>query len=280
MPVLAGVIFLLVIAVTSTFAPVIASHDITKVSLRERNVPPAWLEGGSSEHLLGTDHLGRDVFSRTIYGARTSLAVSLASILVAGIVGASVGLIAGYFGGGTGALDIRLADLRVILFAILPILLAQFTVPLALVLAGDPSFPMLILLIALLPGIIFSHQVWRETLSIKKGDAIGWVREVGASHFRIIIRHIFPKVASLLIILFPLLMVYTIVLEAHLSFLGMGMPLPTPAWGSMVADGRDRLANAWWVSAFPALAILLTVFSLFLLANHLRYHFGSSLRRE
>lgn len=275
-PVLLGVVFLLIITLAGILAPVIAPHDPLQGTLRERNVSPAWLEGGSTEHLLGTDHLGRDVFSRVTHGARVTLMVSLASLLVAVLIGGSLGLMAGYFGGRADALDMRLADLPLILFALLPVLLALFLVhpTMVLVILIGPSLPLLVILTAVVPGLIFAHQVWRETLGIKKGDTIPGAGKSDVSPFRSIIRHVSPKVVNSLAVLGPPLMVYAIVLEGALSIVGAGVPPPTPAWGSMVAEGRDRLAVAWWISTIPGLAILLTVFFLTLLADQFRSQFG------
>jgi peptide/nickel transport system permease protein len=167
------------------------------------------------------------------------------------------------------------------LFALLPVLLAQFLVPLALALVTitGPSIQVLVIFTGVLPGIIIAHQVWRETLGIKEEDAIGRARDSGDRPWRIIFRHGFPPWASSQIILTPLLMVYAIVLEGALSFLRAGVTPPTPSWGLMVAEGRDRLVDAWRISTFPALAILLTVFSLTLLAEQCRDQFYRRLGR-
>jgi len=265
---LAILLFLLVIP--ALFAPQIAPHDPFQGSLSQRLTPPVWQEGGSAEHILGTDKLGRDVLSRVIYGARVSLMVSLIAIFVGGIIGTLLGLISGYFGGRIDAVIMRLVDIS----------LSLPTILLALVLAAalGPSFGTVITVIVVLLWARYARLVRGETLAIKERDFIARARVAGASHTRIMLRYIFPNVTNSLVVLGTLQVGYVILLESALSFLGAGLPRAEPAWGLMVADGRELIVTAWWVSMFPGIAIMLTVLSLNLLGDWLRDHFDPRLR--
>ena len=217
---------------------------------------------GSSKYWLGTDKLGRDLVTRMIHGARISLSVSLIAILFAGIVGTTLGLMAGYIGGWVDALIMRLVDIKL---AIPSILLA-----LVFVAVVGPSFQTVVTVIALVYWALYARQARGETLSVKNQDFIQRAKVAGASHFRIIFMHIFPNVLNTLIIVATLQLGTAILFEASLSFLGAGIPRPTPAWGVMVADGRELIVANWWVSFFPGLCILVAVLSLNLLGDWTR----------
>jgi len=266
---LALLTFLLVIP--AALAPQIAPYDPLKGSLAKRLRPPVWQEGGSVDHLLGTDKLGRDILSRMMHGARVSLAVSLVAILVGGIIGTGLGIMSGYFGGRVDAVLMRLVDISLSLPTIL--------LALVLVAAVGPSFGTVIIVLVVLLWARYARLVRGETLSIKERDFIARARVAGASHTRIMTRYIFPNVVNSLIVLATLQVGYVILLESALSFLGAGLPRPTPAWGLMVADGRELIVTAWWVSMFPGLAIMLTVLALNLLGDWLRDHFDPKLRQ-
>jgi peptide/nickel transport system permease protein len=265
---LAILVFLLVIP--AVFASQVAPHDPLKGSLAKRLQPPAWQAGGSIEYPLGTDKLGRDILSRIVHGARVSLTVSLVAIVVGGLIGTSVGLISGYFGGRVDALLMRLVDISLSLPTIL--------LALVLVAAVGPSFGTVITVLVVLLWARYARLVRGETLAIKERDFIARARVAGASHSRIMVRYLFPNVVNSLIVLATLQVGYVILLESALSFLGAGLPRPLPAWGLMVADGRELIVTAWWVSMFPGLAIMLTVLALNLLGDWLRDHFDPKLR--
>ena len=265
---LALLTFLLVIP--ALFAPQVAPYDPLQGSLSKRLKPPAWQQGGSIDHPLGTDKLGRDMLSRIIYGARVSLAVSLVAIFVGGIIGTVLGMISGYFGGWVDALLMRLVDISLSLPTIL--------LALVLVAAVGPSFGTVITILMIFLWARYARLVRGETLSIKERDFIARARVAGASHIRIMARYIFPNVVNSLVVLATLQVGYVILLESTLSFLGAGLPRPTPAWGLMIADGRELIVTAWWVSMFPGLAIMLTVLSLNLLGDWLRDHLDPKLR--
>jgi peptide/nickel transport system permease protein len=265
---LAILTFLLVIP--AMLAPQVAPYDPLKGSLSNRLKPPAWQEGGSVDHLLGTDKLGRDMLSRIIHGSRVSLMVSLVAIFVGGTMGTALGLMSGYFGGWVDSLLMRLVDISLSLPTIL--------LALVLVAAVGPSFSTVIGVLVVLLWARYARLVRGETLSIKGRDFIARARVAGASHTRIMARYIFPNVVNSLVVLATLQVGYVILLESALSFLGAGLPRPTPAWGLMIADGRELIVTAWWVSMFPGLAIMLTVLALNLLGDWLRDHLDPKLR--
>ena len=265
---MAILVFLLVIP--GIFAEWIAPHDPIKGSLALRLKPPMWEKGGSITYPLGTDKVGRDVLSRIIYGARVSLRVSIEAIVVSGFIGTALGLISGYFGGKVDALIMRLVDISLGL----PIIL----VALVFVAALGPSFSTVIALITILLWARYARQVRGETLSIKERDFVARARVAGASHFRIMFRYLLPNVVNTLIVLATLQVGFVIIFESSLSFLGAGIPRPTPAWGLMVADGRELIVTAWWISMFPGLAIMLTVLSFNLVGDWLRDHLDTKLK--
>jgi peptide/nickel transport system permease protein len=260
--------FLLVIP--AVLAPQVAPHDPLKGSLANRLKAPAWQEGGSLAYPLGTDKMGRDILSRMIHGARVSLMVSLVAILVGGALGTGLGLISGYFGRWVDSLIMRLVDISLSLPTIL--------LALVLVAAVGPSFGTVIGVLVVLLWARYARLVRAETLAIKERDFIARARVAGASHTRIMTRYIFPNVVNSLIVLATLQVGYVILLESALSFLGAGLPRPTPAWGLMIADGRELIVTAWWVSMFPGLAIMMTVLALNMLGDWLRDHFDPKLR--
>jgi peptide/nickel transport system permease protein len=259
------------LVIPAALAPQVAPHDPLRGSLAKRLLPPVWQERGTIEYPLGTDKLGRDILSRIIHGARVSLAVSLVAIFVGGALGTGLGLLSGYFGGRVDGLIMRLVDLSLSLPTIL--------LALVLVAAAGPSFATVITVLVVLLWARYARLVRGETLGIKQRDFVARARVAGASHTRIMTRYIFPNLVNSLIVLATLQVGYVILLESALSFLGAGLPRPLPAWGLMVADGRELIVTAWWVSMFPGLAIMLTVLSLNLLGDWLRDHFDPKLRQ-
>jgi peptide/nickel transport system permease protein len=264
-------IVLAALVFAALFAPHLAPHDPTEGDIIRKSIPPIWMERGTWEHPLGTDRFGRDVLSRIIYGTRISLAVSLIAIGVAGTVGTAVGLISGYRGGVTDAVLMRLTDVGLSLPTIL--------IAVVLVAVSEPSFRNVILVIALLLWPRFARQVRGETLAIKEQEFVALAVVAGRSSRWIISRHIFPNVVPTLLVVCTLQVGYVILLEGSLSFLGVGVPPPNPAWGLMIADGRGFLATAWWISLFPGLAMLLTVLAVNLLGDWLRDRLDPKLRQ-
>jgi peptide/nickel transport system permease protein len=227
-------------------------------------------KGGSMEYPLGTDKQGRDVLSRIMHGARISLLVSSLAILLGGGLGTILGMMAAYRGGKTDSVIMRVVDIKL---AFPSILLA-----LVLVAAIGAGFTTVIVVIAILLWARYARVVRGEALAIKQQDFIDRARVSGASNTRIMMRHIFPNLVNTVVVLATLEVGHVIILESTLSFLGAGIPAPTPAWGVMVADGRDLITTAWWIFLFPCLAIVLTVLSMNLLGDWLRDKLDPKLR--
>jgi peptide/nickel transport system permease protein len=264
-------IVLAALVLAAIFAPYLAPHDPMEGDITRKSIPPVWMERGTWEHPLGTDRFGRDVLSRIIYGTRISLAVSLIAIGVAGTVGTAVGLISGYRGGVTDVICMRLTDIGLSLPTIL--------IAVVLVAVSEPSFGNVVLVIALLLWPRFARQIRGEALAIKEQEFVALAVVAGRSSKWIITRHIFPNVVPTLLVVCTLQVGYVILLEGTLSFLGVGVPPPSPAWGLMIADGRGFLATAWWISLFPGLAMLLTVLAVNLLGDWLRDRLDPKLRQ-
>jgi peptide/nickel transport system permease protein len=264
-------LILTVLVLAAIAAPYLAPHSPTDGDITRKLISPVWTERGDWEHPLGTDRFGRDVLSRVIYGSRISLAVSLVAIFVAGTLGTLVGLVAGYRGGLVDAFLMRLTDIGLSL----PIIL----IAVVMVAVSEPSFRNVILVIALLLWPRFARQIRGETLAVKEHDFVALALVAGRSSAWIIRRHIFPNVVPTLLVITTLQVGFVILLEGTLSFLGVGVPPPAPAWGLMIADGRGFLATAWWISLFPGLAMLLTVLAVNLMGDWLRDHLDPKLRQ-
>jgi peptide/nickel transport system permease protein len=265
------IFILTALVVAAVFAPYLAPHDPTAGDITQKLIPPVWMEGGDSSHPLGTDRFGRDIVSRVIHGSRISLIVSLIAIGVAGTLGTLLGLISGYRGGALDAILMRLTDVGLSLPTIL--------IAVVMVAVSEPSFRNVILVIALLLWPRFARQIRGETLAVKEQDFVALAVVAGRSSAWIISRHIFPNVVPTLLVISTLQVGYVILLEGTLSFLGVGVPPPNPAWGLMIADGRGFLATAWWISLFPGLAMLLTVLAVNLMGDWLRDHLDPKLRQ-
>ena len=262
---------LLLVIVTGIFADWIAPHNPRVGILVERNTPPAWSSGGSANHLLGTDQQGRDMLSRILHGARVSLVVAAVTLVTGGTIGVMLGLLAGWYGGWIDELIMRLVD---ILLA-LPLIL----VALVMVVSLGQSLSVILAVLAIWIWPRFARMVRGEVLRLRTMDYVALAQVAGASTFRILLVHLFPGVINTLIIVATLQVGIVILVESTLSFLGAGVPPPTPAWGSMVSDGRDKLAVAWWISTLPGLAIMLTVMALNLFGDWLRDTLDPRLRQ-
>ncbi len=261
LPLVPVIILMVVLIIPALFADFISPYDPYKAHLRERLVPPMFF-GGSAEFILGTDRLGRDVLSRILHGAKYALAISVVGILLGAMVGTMLGLLAGYFRGWVDAVIMRVVDIT---FALPSILLA-----LALASVSGPSFELVIFVVIFVIWGYFARQVRAETLSLRERDFVARARVAGASDLRILRKYILPNIINTVVVLATLQIGVVVILEASLSFLGIGIPRPTPAWGLLVADGRQLIVSSWWISLFPGLAILLTVLSVNLLGDRLR----------
>jgi peptide/nickel transport system permease protein len=259
------------VVVCALFAGQVAPHPPTDGELRMRTKPAAWAAGGSTTHLLGTDDQGRDTLSRIIHGTRISLAVSLTAVLLAGSLGTAIGLVAGYRGGLVDAVLMRIADIALSMPLILiAVVVAAVT---------GPSFRNVILVIGLLLWPRFARQVRGETLSIKENDYVALARVAGRSGPYIVWRHILPNVVPSLLVISTLQMAYVILLEGSLSFLGVGVPPPNPAWGLMIAEGRHLVWTAPWVAAFPGIAMAVTLLAMNMFGDWLRDKLDPKLRQ-
>ena len=260
-PILAGTILSLILLM-GLVGPYIAPHNPRAGELKDSLLPPVWLDGGSSEYLLGTDRFGRDMFSRLVAGARISLMVSFSTVLAAAAIGAVLGIAAAQFGGIVDSLIMRVVD---ILLGF-PLILIAIVVAVVL----GPSLLNVILLIAFTVWGGYARLIRGEVLSIRERDFVAAARICGAPWHRIMFVHLFPNIVPILTVLATLQLGNIIILESSLSFLGVGIPPPTPAWGLMVSDGRDYVVDAWWISVVPGVAILLTVMSMNLVGDWLR----------
>ncbi len=257
--------------ILAIFGDWLAPNDPYKTSLGARLLPPAWMQGGDSNYLLGTDRLGRDVFSRIVVGALPSFKVALAALIFGSVLGSLIGMISGYLGGRTDALIMRIADGTMAF----PLILA------ALLLAAiiGPGGPTVVIAACVVLWARFARLIRSEVLTVKERDFVKLARVAGASNWRIMTAHILPNVLNSVVVLLTLQLGFVIILEATLSFLGAGIPPPTPTWGQMVASGRDYLEVGWWLSIFPGLAIALVVLSFNLLGDWLRDHTDPRLRQ-
>jgi peptide/nickel transport system permease protein len=264
-----GIIAAFVLA--ALLAPLLALPDPYEQSLRLKFRPPVWEERGSWAHPLGTDRLGRDVLSRIAWGARVSLAAGVVTVLLASAFGAAVGLVAGYYGGRVDAALMRVTDATLSFPVILLALILAVTI--------GPSFTNVVIAIAVILWARYARVIRGQVLTLMELDFIAQARIAGAGAWRIISRHLLPNTFNTLVVLVTLQIGYVIIVEASLSFLGAGIPPPTPAWGSMIAEGRDFITSAWWVSFFPGLAILLVVLAFNLLGDWLRDTLDPRLRQ-
>ncbi|WP_338543728.1 ABC transporter permease [Paenibacillus tundrae] len=257
-----GAVLVLLVVLTAICAPLLASHDPAAVNPLNRLKPPAWLEGGSSEYWLGTDNLGRDMWSRIVYGARVSLIVGMGAVIVSGIIGAILGLLSGFYGKWIDAVIMRVGDA----FMAIPTILFMLVV-MAIV---GPGITTLIFVIGVTNWVSYTRVVRSEVLSIKERDYVQAARSIGAKNARLIIRHIVPNILSSFIVISGMNVGTTIIMEASLSFLGLGIKPPDVSWGGMLSDGRQYVATSWWVATFPGLAITFTVLGVIFLGDWLR----------
>lgn len=260
-PIIPLVIILLFVG-AAVFADLLTSHSPTKVRLPKRLRPPAWTQKGDWTYPIGTDTLGRDLLTRIIHGARVSLVVVGLTLGLGGGLGLVLGLLAGYHGGRLDSFLMRAADITmafpIILFAILLVAIL-----------GGGMFNVVVSI-----GVVlwarYARVIRGEVLALMQRDFIARARVNGSSAWRIIVVHLFPNVLNTLMVLLSLQVGWLIIVESSLSFLGAGIPPPTPSWGSMIAEGRDYITRAWWVSLFPGLAIALTVLAFNLFGDWLR----------
>jgi peptide/nickel transport system permease protein len=259
---LAAAAVMLLIVVTAVAAPWLAPYSPVEVDIRHRLGPPAWMEGGKVEHLLGTDQIGRDLLSRMIYGGRVSLLIGVAAVLVSATVGVLLGLGAGYFGSRTDWIIMTLIN---VMLTFPFVLLA-----LAVIAVLGPSLVNMVIVLGVADWPLYARVIRAETLAIRERDFITAGRALGMSHLRIVFRQILPNLVSVIVVIATLQVARVIILESFLSFLGLGVQPPTPAWGNMLGEGRVYMLNSWWIAAFPGAAIFVTTLAINLMGNALR----------
>lgn len=269
-PLFFGFIFLLVV-LAAIFGPFISPHNPNGLDLVARFKPPVWVAEGTWAHPLGTDNLGRDIFSRIIAGARISMVVAALAIVVSGGIGATIGMVSGYFGGRLDALIMRIVDIQMSIPAL----------ALALVLASllSPQLSTVIIVISITYWTWYARIVRAEVLSLKERDYVALARIAGCSTVTIFVRHLLPNVLNTLLVLATLQVGQVIMFEASLSFLGLGIQLPQVSWGLMLADARGYITVAWWAITLPGIAIMLTCLSANMLGDWLRDNFDPKRRQ-
>lgn len=261
-----GLALLTVIVGAAIFAPLLAPYDPLQQHIVSRLQPP------SAEFWLGTDTYGRDVLSRLIYGARVSLVVGFVAILIAMVVGSSIGILSGFIGG---AFD------RVVM-SFLDVMLSFPTLLLGLMIAAmlGASFENLVIAIAITEIAPFARVARAPTIALKQRDFIEAGRAMGFSNSRLMGLHIFPNMVSEVVVMGSMWMASAIRTEASLSFIGLGVPPPTPTWGSMIREGFENILDSWWLAVFPSIAILITVLALNILGDALRDAIDPKTRAE
>ena len=262
-----GALFVMAVA-----APVIAPHDPERQTLRMRLKPPTMEAADGRAHPLGTDHLGRDVLSRVIYGSRVSLLIGFAAVGVGSVLGATLGIAAGYRRGWLDTVIMTLAD-------------SQLAFPFILLAIGiiavlGPSFPTLVVVVGLSGWMTYARVLRSQVLVLRSREFVDAIHGLGGSTLRVVLRHILPNVLSTLVVIATLELARAIVLEATLSFLGLGVQPPTPSWGGMIHEGREYLDSAWWISTFPGLTLMLASLVVSRLGDWLRDVLDPTLRGE
>ncbi|RPH85403.1 MAG: ABC transporter permease [Candidatus Rokuibacteriota bacterium] len=263
---------LVTLALLAVFAELIAPYNPEIGSLSQRFKPPAWVAGGSTEYLLGTDHIGRDVLSRLIFGARVSMMVGFTAVIIAGVLGSTLGILSGYLGGWVDQVIMRVTDTWLALPAL------TFAIFLAAIVG--PSEWNIVIILGAVYWTRYARVIRGEVLSLKERDFVRLAIVAGCSKWTIMRRHLLPNVANTAIVLATLMLGVVIVSEAALSFLGVGVPPPKPAWGLMLADGKKGLmAGYWWLTVFPGVCIVMMVLAANLLGDWLRVKLDPQLRQ-
>jgi peptide/nickel transport system permease protein len=257
-----GLLVVLVVMLAAAAAPLVAPFDPLEQDIGQRLREPGWQDAQGRVHALGTDHLGRDILSRIIFGSRIALLVGLAAVVISGVLGMIIGLVAGYFGGRMDDFLMRLADVQ----------LAFPFILLAIAIIGvlGPSLQNIIIVIGVSSWVVYARVVRGEVLSIREREYVHAAVALGSRHWRVLVTHVLPNTFTPWLVVATLDMARVIVIESALSFLGLGVQPPTPTWGGMLADGRVYLSTAWWLATFPGLAILITVLGINLFGDGLR----------
>jgi peptide/nickel transport system permease protein len=259
---LAGALIVLVAVVLAVLAPAVAPADPIKNSLIDRLTPPMWVAGGEAKHPLGTDTLGRDVASRLLHGARVSLLVGFSAVVLAGVLGVALGLVSGWYRGWIDDLLMRLGDVQ-LAFPVLVLAVAVLAVL-------GASVVNLIVVLGVTTWITYARIVRGEVLTLRERDFVAAARALGAADGWILRRHLLPNVLPPITVVATFSVARTIIAEASLSFLGLGIPAPQASWGAMLDEGRNYITTGWWLALFPGVAILLLVLGINLVGDWLR----------
>jgi peptide/nickel transport system permease protein len=257
-----GGLILLVVFGSAVLADYLAPHEPNKQRLVARFKPPVWAPGGSTTYLLGTDNIGRDIFSRIMHGSRISLIVGIAAVGISLLIGVTLGLLSGFLGGRVDAIIMALVDIM--------LAFPQLILAFAMVAVLGPGIGNIILVLGLTGWERYARVVRAEVLALREREFVQAARAIGVPTVQIIFRHIMPNTFSSVIVLATLQTAQAILAEAALSFLGLGTGRTYPSWGQMIALGRDYINVAWWLSTFPGIAILLTVLAINLLGDRVR----------
>ncbi len=257
-----GLVVVMIVVVAALGASWIAGYDPTEQDITNRLRAPGSQDAAGRAHLFGTDHLGRDILARMIFGARPALMVGFAAVAISGVLGMMVGLLSGYFGGWIDDVFMRLADVQ----------LAFPFILLAIAVIGvlGPSLPVIIVVIGVSSWVVYARVVRGAVLSLREREFVQAAHALGSRDGRVLLRHILPNAFTPWLVVATLDMARVIVIESALSFLGLGVQPPTPTWGGMLADGRVYISTAWWLATFPGLAILVTVLGINLFGDGLR----------
>jgi len=259
---LAAAVVLVLIVFVTLAAPWLAPYSPVEVDIRHRLGPPAWMAGGKTDHWLGTDQIGRDLLSRMIYGGRVSLLIGVSAVAISSTIGVLLGLAGGYFGA---KIDWIIMTLINVMLTFPFVLLA-----LAVIAVMGPSLLNMILVLGVAGWPIYARVIRAETMALREREFVVAGRALGMSHARIIFGQILPNLVSAITVVATLQIAQVIILESFLSFLGLGVQPPTPAWGNMLGEGRVYMLNSWWIAAFPGAAIFVTTLVINLMGNALR----------
>jgi peptide/nickel transport system permease protein len=268
----AGIAILTVVVVMAVAAPVLAPADPTDMNILDRLKPPGFVDGEGHTHYLGTDQLGRDLLSRLIFGARISLLVGISAVLIGGVLGLGLGLIAGYYGRWPDDLIMRVAEIQLAFPSIL--------LYIAVLAVLGPGLFNVIGILGFTGWVVYARVARGQVLSVREEEFVQAARSIGCRDVRVIVRHVLPNIFAAIIVIGSFAVASNIIAEASLSFLGLGVPPSIPAWGSMLAEAREYIRIAWWPVTFPGLAIMLTVLSINAIGDWLRDYLDPRLKSQ
>jgi len=257
-----GGFILIALCISAVFAPSIAPHDPYRQQITNRLLPPSWMNGGTSEYVLGTDAVGRDTLSRLIYGARVSLTVGAISVVLSAIIGVFLGLVSGYYG--------KLTDTGVSMLVNIMLAFPFMLLALAAIAILGPSFRNMIIILGLTGWPIYTRPIRAEVQNLKHQEFVLAAKGSGMRDSRVLYGHILPKLTNSIVVIASLEVARMIIMESFLSFLGLGVQPPTPSWGGMLGDGRVYMLRQWWLAAFPGFAIFITTLSINFVGEALR----------